>query len=247
MAADRPEVRIRPGFSGAAVVFEVHVTNPTPMGLRAVRLIPEPVPKEAPLDRDVHLIPLLGSRKARTLAFRINPLPDHDVVALDISLEWEDEAGNNRGRLEVSSRPVDLTCPDLSGPRQGLDRWRAGLRGGAAIEVRLRKEAPPEAALDELEEAMEGLPGEMSATREEGQRGPKGRLRLRAEGAKGRRAGVLLDVTPDPKTGGSRVLLTVSATTEELLACFYHACLKVLAGPLPGMDVTVPSNLIEET
>ncbi len=246
MSSDRPEVSIRPLFSGAAVVFEVHITNATPIALRSVRLTPTPVPRDAPLDRDQHIIPLLRARRSREIAFRMNPLPEHDVVALDISLGWEDESGSSRGSLEVSSKPVELSCPDLSGPRAGIERWRAGLRGGAAVEVRLRKDTPPEATLKELEGVVDELPGETSVTLEEGPRGKSVRLWVRAEGPKGRRAGLLLDVTPDSKTGGSRVLITASATTEELLARFYHGCIKVLYRPFPDIGTIVPSNLIEE-
>ena len=35
-------------------------------------------------------------------------------------------------------------------------------------------------------------------------------------------------------------------TTEELLARFYHTCIKVLSGPFPDIGTIVPSNLIEE-
>jgi hypothetical protein len=246
MATDRPEVAIRPAFFATNVVFEVKVTNPGSFSLWSLLLRPRAVPASTPIDRDQHQIPLLRPKRSRTLVFRLRPEMDQQVVAMDLVVEWEDDAGTNRGRTEVSSRPVDLTCPDLHAPRGGIERWRSGLSGGAAVEVRLRGGAGPVEMLDLLEEALAEAPGEVSMQRDEGPRGPMGRAWVRAEGAKGRRAGLLVDVTPDPKRGGCRVLVTVTATNEELLAKFYHACLHRLAEAAPGIEDLQPHSLEAE-
>jgi hypothetical protein len=245
MASDRPEVSIRPGFSVASVSFEVSVTNTTPGDLRELRLSPRPIPPSTWLDRESHLIPLLQPRRSRTVAFRLRPEPGQQVVALDLTVEWEDAYGTRRGRLDVSSRPVEMICPKLTGPRESMDRWRSGLSGGTAVVVRLRQRPSPGEILDSLEEAMEGAPGEVNVQRDEGPRGPMGRVWVRAEGARGRRAGLLVDVTPDPASKGSRVLVTATANTEELLTMFYHTCITLLVGVLPGVDSVVPHSLSE--
>ena len=243
MASDRPEVSIRPGFSTAAISFEVKVTNTTSVDLREIRLSPRPIPPSTWLDRDSHFIPLLHPKRSRTVAFRLRPQPGQQVVALDLTVEWEDAYGTSRGRFDVSSKPVEMACPKLTGPRENMDKWRAGLSGGTAVEVRLRQGVPPEGLLDILEEAMAGAPGEVTVQRDEGPRGPMGRVWVRAEGARGRRAGLLVDVTPDPVTKGSRVLITATANTEELLTMFYHACLSLMVDSLPGVGDMVPHSL----
>jgi hypothetical protein len=245
MASDRPEVSIRPGFSSAAVSFEVRVSNTTSGELRMLRLTPRPVPPTTWIDRDSHLIPMLKQKRSRTVAFRLRPEPEEQVVALDVTVEWEDARGTSRGRFEASSPPVDLTCPDLTGPRDGMERWRAALSGGTAVEVRLRQGSPPEELVDTLEDALSRAPGDVSVQRDEGPRGPTGRVWVRGEGPRGRRAGLLMDVTPDPSTGGSRVLITATASTEELLTLFYHACLVLVVEALPGVEAMVPHSLSE--
>jgi hypothetical protein len=245
MATDRPEVTIRPAFSGANVVFSVRIANPTHGDLRSVRLTPKLAPPEVPLDREHHLIPILRPKRSREVGFKARPGPAVDVIALDVVVEWEDSTGSRKGRMEASSRPVDMTCPELTGPKEGIERWRTGLRGGAAVELRLRQDPPPEEVLASLESALSGLPGELSVVREETPRGNAGRAWVRAEGAKGRRAGLLVDVTPDPRTGGSRALVTVTATTEELLALFFHVCTGVLDEAMPGFADLSPLTLSE--
>jgi hypothetical protein len=245
MATDRPEVTIRPSFSGANIVFSVRVTNPTHGDLRSVRLTPRAAPPDVPLDRGHHLIPLLRPKRSRDVGFRARPGPGIDVIALDVVVEWEDSTGSRMGRLDASSKPVDMTCPELSGPREGIERWRSGLRGGAAVEARLRQEPRPEEVLDSLEKALSTLPGELSMTHEETPRGHAGRAWVRAEGARGRRAGLLVDVTPDPRTGGSRALVTVTASTEELLALFYHRCSGNLEEAMPGFSELSPHTISE--
>jgi hypothetical protein len=195
------------------------------------------------VDREQHLIPLLRSRRSRKAAFRLRPSPGQKVVAMDLTVEWEDAYGASRGRLTVSSKPVELSVPPLRQPSEGMDRWRAGLSGGVAVELRLRQEPPPEKLVDILKEALVSAPGKVSVQREEGPRGVSGRVWVRAEGSRGRRAGLLVDITPDPVTGGSRVLLTATATTEELLTMFYHACLSLMAEALPGIDGIAPHSL----
>lgn len=245
MAPDRPEIQVRPAFAGSAVVFEVRVLNPMPVALRRIRLQPRSVPETIALDRTQHLIPLLKPRASRTVQFRARPNADQMVVALDLAVEWEDERGGSRGRLETSSQPVDLTCPELGPPSVSIDRWRGALRGGAAIEVRMRAPEPPPEVLAALEDVLKPLPGELVPNLEEGPRGPMGRIWLRGEGARGRVVGLLVEVTPDPKTGGSRVLVTASASTEELLARFYLLCLGVLRQTLPGIEGREPVSLVE--
>ena len=243
MATDNPEVTIRPGFSSTMVMFEAKVTNPTPGDLRAIRLTPKPIPPSTWVDREQHLIPLLRSRKSRKVAFRLRPAPGQQVVAMDLTVEWEDAYGASRGRSEVSSKPVALSVPRLHQPSEGMDRWRAGLSGGTAVELRLRQKPPPDEIVDILKEALEDAPGLVSVQRDEGPRGATGRIWIRAEGTRGRRAGLLVDITPDPVTGGSRVLLTATATTEELLTLFYHACLSLMAEALPGIEGIAPHSL----
>jgi len=243
MASDRPEVSIRPGFSSTMVVFQVKVTNPTPGDLRAIRLIPKPIPPSTWVDRDQHIIPLLRSRRSRTVAFRLRPSPGQRVVAMDLTMEWEDASGASRGRSEASSKPVELSVPRLRRPNEGMDRWRAGLSGGTAVELRLRQEHGPEEMLDILKEALEDAPGLVSVQRDEGPRGATGRVWVRAEGSRGRRVGLLVDITPDPVTGGSRVLITATATTEELLTLFYHACLSLMVDAMPGIEAVAPHSL----
>lgn len=243
MATDQPEVTIRTGFSSTMVMFEAKVTNPTSGDLRTIRLTPKPIPPSTWVDREQHLIPLLRSRRSRKAAFRLRPSSGQEVVAMDLTVEWEDAYGASRGRLEVSSKPVELSVPPLRQPSEGMDRWRAGLSGGVAVELRLRQEPPPEKMVDILKEALVSAPGKVSVQREEGPRGASGRVWVRAEGSRGRRAGLLVDITPDPVTGGSRVLLTATATTEELLTMFYHACLSLMAEALPGIDGIAPHSL----
>ncbi len=243
MATDRPEVTIRPGFSSTTVMFEAKVTNPTSGDLRAIRLTPKPIPPSTWVDREQHLIPLLRPRKSRKVAFRLRPAPGQQVVALDLTVEWEDAYGASRGRSEVSSKPVELSVPRLRQPSEGMDRWRAGLSGGTAVELRLRQAPPPDELVDVLKEALEDAPGLVSVQRDEGPRGATGSVWVRAEGSRGRRAGLLVDITPDPVTGGSRVLITATATTEELLTLFYHACLSLMTKALPGIDRIAPHSL----
>jgi hypothetical protein len=245
MASDRPDVTIKNTYSGAAVVFEVRVSNPMSTGLRSLFLEPRPVPAKVPVDRDRHHIPLLRGRGSRMVIFRLRPGPQDHVVSLDVVLTWEDEVGASRGRMEVAGRPVDLSLPKLRGPKEGIERWRLGLRAGSAVEVRLRMEPDPDSLLDILEGPMKGLPGELSIQREEGPRGRIGRVWVRGEGSKGRRVGLLVDITPDPRTGGSRVLVTVSGSTDELLTAFYHRCLEVLSPVLPALEDLVPHSLTE--
>lgn len=245
MAPDRPEVTLVPGFYAAAVEFEVRVRNPTPSALRSVRLTPLPVPAGTAMDREGHLIPLLGPRKERSMAFKLWPSHDQDLVALDVVVEWEDETGSRKGRLQVSGAPVELSCPPLHGPKGGLDRWRSGLSGGVAVEVRMRHASEPDRLKEALESALEGVPGEADVQKEESLRGTQLRAWVRAEGGKGTRAGLLVAVTPDPRKGGSRVLVTASATTERLLGVFYHACVHRLEAALPGIAGIRPHSLTE--
>lgn len=245
MAPARPEVALLPGFYAAAVEFEVRIRNPTSTALSSVRLTPQPIPPGTAVDRGEHLIPLLGPRRERSMAFKLWPSKDEDVVSLDVTVEWEDENGSRRGRLRASGAPVKLTCPQLRGPRGGLDRWRAGLSGGVAVETRLRHGTGPIELRRSLEVALEALPGDLDVQEEEGPRGPHVRAWVRAEGAKGSRAGLLVDVTPDPRTKGSRVLVTASATSEALLGRFYHACLKRLEPVLPGIATMRPHSLTD--
>lgn len=245
MATDRPEVAIRPGFSTTQVTFEVKVTNTGSFSLWSLRLVPHPIPPTTPLDRTVHSIPLLRPKRSRKVVFRLRPEVGQQVVALDLTVEWEDDAGDTRGRTELSSRPVDLGCPPLSTPKGEVDRWRASLSGGSAVEVRQRQSIPPPDMLDLLEEELSRVPGEVSVQREEGPRGPMGRVWVRAEGSRGKRAGLLVNVTPDPKRGGCRILVTATATNEELLAQFYHACLPGLAKAAPGIEDIAPHSLSE--
>jgi hypothetical protein len=245
MASDRPEVDIRTGFSATSVTFEVKVTNPGTFSLWSMQLRPRPVPPSAVVDRPSHAIPLLRPKRTRRVVFRLRPPIGHQVVALDVGVEWEDDAGDTRSRTEVSSRPVELVLPEMSPPRGGMERWRAGLSGGAAVELRMRQPATPLEMVDALERAMADAPGEFDVHREEGPRGPTGRVWVRAEGARGRRAGLMVDVTPDPKVGGCRVLVNASANSEEVLALFYHACLPALAEAAPGIEDVVPHTLSE--
>jgi hypothetical protein len=239
-------VEIRTGFSGTWVVFVVEIYNPTQHAMRNVRLRPSPVPPGLTLDRSLHLIPLLPHRRDRTTQFRLLPEADQPVVALDLEVEWEDEAGTRRGRLEASSKPVDLECPTMSRPKEGLDRWRSNIRGGPTVEVRFRTPAPPPEVLDAVDEVIDDLPGEASLTREESPRGPMGRLWVRSEGGRGRRAGLLVEVTPDPRTGGGRVLLSVSANSEELLSKFYLRILGPLIDAVPDLKGRKPVPVVEE-
>ncbi len=241
--ASRPEVEIRPGFSGTFVAFHVTVTNPGSFSLWSLRLLPRAVPPTTPVDRDVHSIPLLRPKRSRRLAFHLRPQVGQQVVALDLTVEWEDDAGDTRDRMEVSSRPVELLVPDLTPPRGGIDRWRTGLTGGPAVEVRVRQPLSPPEMLDLLERNLAEAPGEVTVSRDEGPRGPTGRVWVRAEGSRGRRAGLMVDVTPDPKRGGCRVLVTASATSHELLALFYHACLPGLSEAAPGIEALTPHSI----
>jgi hypothetical protein len=245
MATIGPEVVIRPGFSGTFVTFKVTVTNPGSFSLWSLRLVPRPVPPTVPVDRDSHSIPLLRPKRSRTVVFRLRPQVGQQVVALDLSVEWENDAGDSRGRTDVSSVPVELVAPPMSAPRGGIERWRADLSGGAAVEVRIRQGVTPTDMLDLLEDALADAPGEVSVLREEGARGPMGRVWVRAEGSRDRRAGLLVDVTPDPKKGGCRVLVTATATSDELLALFYHACLPGLAEAAPGIEDLAPHSISE--
>jgi len=245
VASNRPEVVIRPGFSGTLVTFRVTVTNPGSFSLWSLRLVPRPVPPTTPVDRDVHSIPLLRPKRSRTVVFRLRPQLGQQLVAMDLSVEWEDDAGDTRGRIDASSVPVELVAPPMSVPKGGIDRWRAGLSGGAAVEVRIRQSVTPPDMLDLLEETLADAPGEVNVLREEGARGPMGRVWVRAEGSRDKRAGLLVDVTPDPKKGGCRVLVTATATSDELLALFYHACLPGLAEAAPGIEDLAPHSLSE--
>ena len=245
MASDRPEVVIRPGFSATNITFEVTVTNPGSFSLWALKLVPRPIPPTTPVDRDQHSIPLLRPKRSRRVKFRLRPQMGQQLVAMDLTVEWEDDAGDSRGRMEVSSRPVELVVPSMSTPRGDIDRWRTGLSGGSAVEVRIRQPASPLEMLDLLEEVLSDAPGEVSVQREEGPRGPMGRAWVRAEGSRGKRAGLLVDVTPDPKRGGCRILVTATASTEELLAQFYHSCLPGLAEAAPGIEDLAPHSLSE--
>jgi hypothetical protein len=243
LATDRPEVAIRPGFSATQVAFEVTVSNPGSFSLWSLSLVPRPVPPSTPVDRESHSIPLLRPKRSRKVVFRVRPELGQQVVALDLTVEWEDDSGDARGRTQVSSRPVELSPPSMSAPKGGIERWRAGLSGGAAVEVRIRQPVTPPDMLDLLEESLSASPGEVSVLREEGPRGPMGRVWVRAEGSRGKRAGLLLDVTPDPRMGGCRVLVTATATSEELLALFYNSCLPDLARAVPGIEDLTPHSL----
>lgn len=245
MATNRPEVVIRPGFSGTFVTFKVTVTNPSSFSLWSLRLTTRPVPPKTPVDRDSHSIPLLRPKRSRTVVFRLRPEVGQQVVAMDITLEWEDDAGDTRHRTDVSSVPVELIAPSMSAPKGGIERWRAGLSGGSAVEVRIRQSVKPTDMLDLLEKTLADAPGEVNVIREEGGRGPMGRVWVRAEGARDKRAGLLVDVTPDPKKGGCRVLVTATATSNELLAMFYHACLPGLAEAAPGIEDLAPHSISE--
>jgi hypothetical protein len=245
MASVRPEVDIRPGFSATSVTFEVRVTNPGSFSLWSMRLVPRPVPRGIPIDRDSHTIPLLRPKRSRRVVFRLRPPLGQQVVALDVRVEWEDDAGDTRSRTEVSSRPVELVLPEMSAPKGGMERWRASLSGGSAVEVRIRQPLAPTEMIDELERTLAEAPGELDVHREEGPRGPTGRVWVRAEGPRGRRAGLMVDVTPDPRKGGCRVLLNVSANNEEVLALFYHACLPALAEASPGIEDVLPHPISE--
>ncbi len=245
MAGERPDVAIRPGFSATAVAFEVTVTNPGSFSLWSMTLTPRPVPPSCPVDREQHSIPLLRPRRSRRVVFRTRPPLGQQVIALDLVVEWEDDEGANRGRMEESSRPVDLALPDMGPPRGSLDRWRSALSGGPAVEVRLRHPEGPGEMLDLLEGAMADAPGTVDVQREEGPRGTMGRAWVRAEGPRGRRAGLMVDVTPDPRKGGCRLLVTASASSEELLARFYHACLPALSEVAPGIEDLAPHSLLD--
>jgi len=245
VASERPEVTIRPGFSATAVAFEVTLTNPGSFSLWSMTLLPRPVPASCPVDREQHSIPLLRPRRSRRVVFRLRPPLGQQVVAMDLVVEWEDDEGASRGRIEVSSRPVDLALPDMGPPKGSLDRWRSGLSGGPAVEVRLRQPTGPQEMLDLLDEALADAPGDLAVHREEGPRGTAGRAWVRAEGPRGRRAGLMVDVTPDPKRGGCRLLLTASASSEELLALFYHACLPGLSEAAPGIEELAPHSLMD--
>jgi hypothetical protein len=245
MASDRPEVEVRPGFSATSVTFEVRVTNPTHFSLWSLQLTPRPVPPSVPVDRTSHAIPLLRPKRSRRVVFRLRPPVGQQVVALDVRVEWEDDAGDTRSRSEVSSRPVELLLPEMHAPRSGLERWRAGLSGGAAVELRIRQPLTPPDMLDALERTLAEVPGEVDVHRDEGPRGPTGRVWVRAEGARGRRAGLMVDVTPDPKVGGCRVLVNASANSEEVLALFYHVCLPALAEAAPGIEDVAPHAISE--
>ena len=164
---------------------------------------------------------------------------------MDVTVEWEDDAGDTRGRTRVSGRPVELVLPDMGPPRGGIDRWRTGLSGGAAVESRMRQPVTPPRMLDLLEAALAGSPGEVDVHREEGPRGPMGRVWVRAEGGRGRRAGLLVEVTPDPGRDGCRLLGTATASTEELLALFYNTLLPALAEAAPGIEGVVPNAVSE--
>jgi len=245
LAAERPEVTIRAGFHATTVAFEVTVTNPGSFSLWSMALTPRPVPPACSLDRGQHQIPLLRPRRSRRVVFRARPPVGQQVVAMDLVVEWEDDEGTTRGRMEVSSRPVDLALPELGPPRGSLDRWRSGLSGGPAVEVRLRQPSGPAEMLDLLEGSLADAPGDLDVHREEGPRGLMGRAWVRAEGSRGRRAGLMVDVTPDPKKGGCRLLVTASASSEELLAQFYHACLLGLSEVAPGIEAMVPHSLLD--
>lgn len=242
-AVSRPEVDIRPGFSGTFVTFQVTVTNPGSFSLWSIQLLPRAVPSTTPVDRSSHSIPLLRPKRSRKVVFRLRPQVGQQVVSLDLVVEWEDDAGDVRDRMEVSARPVELLLPEMSPPRGGIDRWRAGLTGGPAVEVRVRHAVTPPEMLDLLERSLEDAPGQVIVQREDGPRGPQGRVWVRAEGSRGRRAGLMVDVTPDPKRGGCRVLVTATATSHELLALFYHACLPGLSQAAPGIDSVTPHSI----
>lgn len=245
MASDRPEVEVRPGFSGTFVTFQVRVTNPGSYSLWSMQLTPRPVPPSTPIDRTSHSIPLLRPKRSRRVVFRLRPQLGQQMIAMDVTLEWEDDAGDTKSRMEVSSRSVELVLPPMSPPRSGFERWRASLTGGASVEARVRQPLAPKEMLDLLERSMEDAPGEVEVHREEGPRGPTGRVWVRAEGSRGRRAGLMVDVSPDPKKGGCRVLVTATASTEELLTLFYHSCLPGLAEAAPGLEDVVPHTVSE--
>jgi hypothetical protein len=246
MAPDRPSVEVETGFSCASVVFDVRVTNPTSRPMRNLVLRPTPVPEGATVDRARHLIPMLGPKRSKAAQFRLRPRVGQDVVALDVAVEWEGPEGTGRGRLETSSEPVGLALPELRAPRSAGERWRSELRGGPAVEVRVRVPSPTELTTRAIEEAAARLPGEVTSAIEEGPEGPVGTVRVRAEGAKGLRAGLLVEVAPERRRDGSRVLVVASATTDALLTRFYMACLAALGTALPGMEGRAPVSLMEE-
>lgn len=247
LAPDRPSVEVEVGFSHAAVVFEVSVGNPTSRPMRNISLRPAAVPEGAELDRARHRITLLPPRTRRVAQFRLRPSPGQRVVALDVTVDWDSPGAEGRGRFTTSSEPVDLSLPELRPASQGGDVWHSRLRGGPAVEVRVHVPGEVGQVTRAVERAASsGMPGETMAVMDEGASGPVGSVHVRAEGARGRRAGLLVELVPAKRREGTRVLVVASATSDDLLTRFYLSALEVLGGVLPGIVERAPISLVEE-
>ena len=247
MAEGRPRIAVSTGFSHAAVEFEVRVANPTSSPMRNIAVRPVPVPEGAALDRARHRITLLPPKQQRVVQFRLRPRPRDRVVAVDITVDWDSPGTEGRGRFTTSSRPVDLGLPPLRPPGASGEEWRSSIRMGVAVEVRLRCALGTEEAVRALERAASrALPGETTSSVEEGPTGPLGTVHVRAEGPRGARVGLLAEVRGSGAGDASRVLLVVSATSDELLTRFYLACVGALAEALPELEGKLPVSLLEE-
>ncbi len=247
MAEGRPRITVRTGFSHAAVEFEVRVANTTSQPIRNIAVRPAPVPEGASLDRARHRITLLPPRQQRVVQFRLRPRPRDRVVAVDITVDWDSPGSEGRGRFTTSSPPADLGLPSLRAPSASGETWHSSIRMGVAVEVRLRHGSAVAEAVRAMElAASHGLPGETTSSIEEGPTGPLGTVHVRAEGARGLRAGLLAEVRQSGGQDGSRVLLVVSATSDELLTRFYLACVAALGEALPELEGKVPVSLLEE-
>jgi len=243
----RPRITVRTGFSHAAVEFEVRVANPTSAPIRNIAVRPTPVPAGASLDRARHRITMLPPKQVRVLQFRLRPRPRDRVVAVDVTVDWDQPGGEGRGRFTTSSPPLALGLPGLRAPSASGDAWHSRLRMGVAVEVRLRAALPVAEAVRALERAAsQHLPGETTSSVDEGPSGPLGTVHVWAEGPHGSRAGLLVEVRGAASSDGSRVLLVVSATSDELLTRFYLACVTAMAEALPELEGKVPVSLLEE-
>ena len=247
MVSDRPSLEVDVGYSHAAVVFEVMVGNPTSRPMRNISLRPTAVPEGAELDRARHRITLLPPRTRRVAQFRLRPSPGQRVVALDVTVDWDSAGGEGRDRFTTSSEPVDLSLPELRPASQGGDVWHSRLRGGPAVEVRVHVPGDVEQITRAVERATtKGLPGETMSIIDEGPTGLVGSVHVRAEGARGRRAGLLVELIPAKRREGTRVLVVASATSDDLLTKFYLAALEALGDVLPGVVERAPVSLVEE-
>jgi hypothetical protein len=247
LAPDRPSVEVDVGFSHAAVVFEVRVANPTSRPMRNISLRPTAVPEGAELDRARHRITLLPPRTRRVAQFRLRPAPGQRIVALDVTVDWDSAEGDGRDRFTTSSEPVDLALPELRPASQGGDVWHSRLRGGPAVEVRVRVPGEVEEVTRAVERATSnGLPGETMSVIDEGPTGPVGSVNVRAAGTRGRRAGLLVELIPARRREGTRVLVVASATSDDLLTRFYLAGMEALGDVLPGIVQRAPVSLVEE-